>query len=152
MLSSLGPVLCWGISVHLGQILGFGFTLTVFLFIFLSGQGTQITFLSSSHRCHISLLRPLLILLPAPMTYRVQCQHVHSNGYDGSSGSLLISARANQDLSCDRKAICKEGFGWWEVWVAQSFLWVDQLQNFSHIFINFSISSTYLKNWLIFIT
>lgn len=119
---SLGPVLCWGISVHLEQILGFRSTLTVFLFIFLSGQGTQITFLSSSHRCHISLLRPLLILLsPAPATYRVQRQHVHSNGYNGSSGSLLISARFSKTLAVTRRPFAGRVWaGGWCGWLRVS--------------------------------
>lgn len=61
---------------NLENILGCSFSLTVFLFIFLSGSGTQITFLSSSHRCHISLLSPLLIPLPPSSNCRAQCQHV----------------------------------------------------------------------------
>lgn len=61
---------------YLKSIPGCSFSLTVFLFILFSGWGTKITFLSSSQRCHISLLNPLLISLLPSSNYRTQRQHV----------------------------------------------------------------------------
>lgn len=61
---------------HLESMPGCHFPLAVFLFICLSGWGTQIAFLCSTYICHIPLLSPLLILLPPSSDCRGQCQHI----------------------------------------------------------------------------
>lgn len=144
--ASFGEVLwgqlCTGTSPsHPESISGCSFSLPVLLFIFLSGWGTQITFLSSFRRCHISLLRPLLILLSPSSYCRVQCQHFRCTVM-ATMGALAHHSfcLVLHDLSCDWKAICMGDLGWWEVWVAQSFLLVYQVHNFCCIFIKFGVS------------
>lgn len=116
---SLGASLVLGHLCYLGQILGFGFTLYCVLIYFQAKEPklhffpapTDATFLFSGH-CSSS----------SPLQWLTESS-VSTSTVTATMGALAhcLSCQGQQDLSCDRKAICKEGFGWWEVWVAIEF-------------------------------